>query len=96
MRSHKDIIHDHPCNDLETRCPKLGHEIRFSYCRLEAGDLPCSRAIACWQSRIPVVDILQQSMSEEQWVRFRTTEPRDKLSTLLEHLAAADHRKRTA
>jgi hypothetical protein len=95
MKSHKEIMNDHLYDDLEIRCPRLGHEIRFTYCRLEAGDLPCSRVIACWQSRIPVEDILQQSLSEKQWVSFRISEPGEKLSTLLDYAAAANRRKRS-
>ncbi|MGD0276107.1 MAG: hypothetical protein ABSB79_08625 [Syntrophales bacterium] len=95
MKSRKDTINDQHFDELEIRCPKLGHEVRFAYCRLEAVDLPCSRAISCWQSRVPVEDALRTSMNEEEWTRFRSNQPKDRLSTILDVMTAAGRRKKT-
>jgi len=82
------------CRKLVTRCPRLGHEITFSYCESEAGDLPCIRAVACWQARFPVEAYLRESLGEEAWNRFCSQEPRDRITSLLDLVEAAKRRQR--
>ena len=36
--------HDHHTR----RCPMLGHEVAFSYCRQPASPLPCRKIFDCW------------------------------------------------
>ena len=71
-------------DELMTRCPRLGCDITFGYCRVERGDLPCSRLIDCWYPSIPVESWLAKELSPEQMGRFAGTAPKDHLSTLLE------------
>lgn len=78
---------------LETRCPRLGHEVTFAYCRREAGDLPCSRAMACWEDRIPVAAFFAESLGKQNWERYRGRKERDKITTLLEIIEAAKRRR---
>lgn len=79
---------------LEIRCPKLGGEVTFAYCRQEGGDLPCRRVIACWYSYFPVEPYLRDSMSEETWNRFVNQTPKDKIITLVELVEEAKKRAR--
>jgi len=79
-------------DDLEIRCPRLGHEVRFAYCRNEAGELPCFRVLLCWESLIPVAALLQKQMTPEAWERFCQQESRDKVSSLIELIEAAKKR----
>lgn len=81
-------------DDLEIHCPRLGHEVRFSYCLKEAGDLPCFRFILCWEGRIPAEVFLRRKMTPEAWDRFSQQKSRDKVSSLVELIEAA--RKRGA
>jgi hypothetical protein len=39
MRHAINTDHD----SFEKRCPKLGHEILFSYCRQPGSDVPCAK-----------------------------------------------------
>ncbi len=79
-------------DDLEIRCPRLGHEISFAYCRKEAGESPCFRIISCWQARFPVEDFLKEQMTPEAWEEFRQQNSRDKVGSLIELIEAAKKR----
>jgi len=79
-------------DDLIIRCPRLGHEVPFSYCRRESGDLPCIRVLSCWESRIPVEACLRKQMTAEAWERFCRQEPKNKVSSLIELIEAAKKR----
>jgi hypothetical protein len=81
------------CNDLEMRCPRLGGEVTFSYCKWEGGDSPCLRVINCWQPVFPVETYLRESMSQDVWKSFSSQTPKDKVSTLIELIEAAKRRK---
>ena len=69
---------------LELRCPRLGGEVMFQYCKREGGDLPCPRILSCWSSFFPVEAYLRDQMSGEDWNRFTSRTPKDKVTTLLE------------
>ena len=69
---------------LKTRCPRLGLDIAFAYCRVEASDLPCVRILQCWGMVLPVETYLQETMGEKKWEEFCRQEPRDKVATLIE------------
>ncbi len=79
-------------DDLEIRCPRLGHEISFAYCRKEAGEWPCFRIISCWQYRFPVEDFLKEKMAPEAWEEFCQQKSRDKVGSLIELIEAAKKR----
>jgi hypothetical protein len=56
-----------PGNDFQIRCPKLGHQIYFSYCRTENFGLPCVKTLNCWHIYFPVVDFLREELTPEEW-----------------------------
>jgi hypothetical protein len=74
---------------LEVRCPRLGGEVMFQYCKEEGGDLPCPRILSCWSSFFPVEAYLRDQISSENWDRFTGQVPKDKVSTLLELIERA-------
>lgn len=80
--------HDH----LVIRCPRLGGQVTFAYCRREEGVLPCRRTIICWQGRFPVAAFLQTVLAEEDWHRWTNQRPQEKVTTLLELIEAAKER----
>jgi len=71
-------------DQLEIRCPKLGGQVKFAYCRREQGRIPCGRIIYCWQARFPVESFLKSYLSEEEWERCFHESPRTKMDTLIE------------
>jgi hypothetical protein len=77
---------------LELRCPRLGGEVTFCYCRKEGGELPCLRIITCWYPFFPVEQHLRESMTADLWDNFVYQTPKDKITTLIELIDAAKSR----
>ncbi|MCX5849737.1 MAG: hypothetical protein NTW65_09845 [Deltaproteobacteria bacterium] len=71
------------------RCPKLGDEITFSYCIQESGNLPCARIIRCWQAAFEVAALLKEHLTTGQWEQFTCTQPKDKVTNLIEIIEEA-------
>ncbi|HOF05534.1 MAG TPA: hypothetical protein PLH54_07980 [Syntrophales bacterium] len=78
---------------MEIRCPKLGHELTFAYCRREGGELPCARVVRCWEGLFPVAGYFREILSPEVWEAFHRRTPPDKMVSLLELIAQAEARK---
>ena len=74
---------------LEIRCPRLGGEVTFAYCRVEGGDLPCMRIVACWQRCLPIEDYLNEKLAPSQLERFAEQQPKERIITLVELIEAA-------
>jgi len=80
----------------EGYCRKLGHYVRFSYCRRrpedfgpprgEAAPLPCGRVADCWFERLPVEAYLRSNYSAEE-LKMILAPPPAKLDSILEILA---------
>ena len=81
--------HDHKL----IRCPKLGDEMTLAYCLEEAGDLPCARIITCWQGAFDVAALLRENLSPEQWERFTSAAPKDKVGSLIEMIEKAKRQR---
>lgn len=56
-----------PDDSFKIRCPRLGQQIQFSYCRQENMGLPCFKTLDCWYVHFQVVEYLRQKLSAEQW-----------------------------
>lgn len=80
----------------EMRCPRLGGEVQFSYCRRESGNLPCPRIMVCWQAFLPVEQFLMENMAPEDWEQFSRQQPKDKVTTLLDLIEATKKRTQKA
>lgn len=74
---------------LEIRCPKLGHQLQFSYCRAEHNNLPCSRSLVCWESRLPAEEFFRNTLTEKQWRNCFEDAPKPKVVSLLELIEKA-------
>ncbi|MHC1742580.1 MAG: hypothetical protein AB9873_06055 [Syntrophobacteraceae bacterium] len=79
-------------DQMEIRCPKLGGEVTFGYCRREGGRLPCQRALVCWQLYFPVEAYLKVRMNVEDWQRCFLTSAKPRIESLLECIEAAKKR----
>ena len=75
------------------RCPKLGDEMTFSYCLHEAGDLPCTRIIPCWQASFDVTALLRGCLAPADLERFAGAKPKDKMTSLIELIENAKRQK---
>ena len=83
-----------PDDSFQIRCPRLGHEIAFSYCRSESGDLPCRKVLDCWYPYFEVQRYLRDILTEEQWKAVFESPPKPKMVTLLELIEQAKKRQK--
>ena len=60
----KPTLIDHD-QDVLLRCPRLGHEINFGYCRQETRGKPCRLILDCWWERFDVRTFLRTHLPEE-------------------------------
>jgi hypothetical protein len=75
------------------RCPRLGHEITFSYCLQESIDLPCSRILHCWSPVFNIETMLQKKLPKDVWQKFINSQPKDKVTSIVELIEAAKAKK---
>jgi hypothetical protein len=75
------------------RCPKLGDEMTFAYCLQESGKLPCARIVRCWSLSFDVESFLKEKLTAKQWDSFMNSQPGDKVTSLIELIAAAKEKK---
>ena len=75
-----------PDNTFQIRCPKLGHQIYFSYCRQENMGPPCFKTLDCWYIHFQVVDYLKKELSVEEWQESFEKPPKQKMLSLVEIL----------
>ncbi len=88
------MLNEHD-QDVLARCPRLGQEITFGYCRQEAGSKPCRLILNCWWERFDVRGFLQAHLSEEamaQVERASASSPLPKALSLVELIEQAKQR----
>ena len=78
-----------PDKSFQIRCPRLGHQIYFSYCRRENEGLPCAKTLDCWYPHFPVVDFLRQDLSPAEWQDAFERPAKSKMASLLEMIEQA-------
>jgi hypothetical protein len=83
-------------DNLQIRCPKLGGEITFAYCKQENGGHCCSRALVCWQFTFPVAAHLKDTLTKDEWDRCFNQPPKDRMTSLLEVIEEAKKRHKLA
>ena len=81
-----------PGDDYTIRCPRLGHQITFSYCRTERGELPCFKTLDCWYQHFDVEGFFRQTMTEEDWERAFSKSGKTKMMSLLDLIEEAKRR----
>jgi len=88
------MLNEHD-QDVLPRCPRLGHELTFGYCRQEAGRKPCRLILDCWWERFDVRSFLQANLPEEvmaQVERAGAAPPPSKVLSLMEMIQQAKDR----
>ena len=83
-----------PDDSFQIRCPRLGHEIAFSYCRSESGNLPCRKVLDCWYPYFEVESYFREMLTEDQWQAVFETPPKSKMLTLFELIEQAKNRQK--
>ena len=82
-----------PTNEYKIRCPRLGHQIHFSYCRQENQGLPCFKTLDCWHTHFNVQTFLKAELTEDQWEKVFTRRVKPKMLSLLELIEQAKKQK---
>ena len=70
----------------QRRCPMLGHDIPFSYCRAPGSDLPCRRVFDCWWETFEA--FIRRHYSEADVEKILSA-PKDKRLSLVELIEKA-------
>ena len=83
-----------PEDSFQIRCPRLGHEIYFSYCVQENMGNPCFKILDCWFRYFDVVSYLKSKLTEEQWGRVAEHHPKPKMVSLVELIEKAKQNKK--
>ena len=78
-----------PGDDYLIRCPRLGHQISFSYCRMERGDLPCFKALDCWFEHFDVDGFFRRELTDEQMEKAFSRSGHSKMMSLLDLIEQA-------
>jgi hypothetical protein len=78
-------------NQHKRRCPRLGHDLTFEYCRSADGELPCRRVFDCWWEIFDVEGWARSNLTEEQIARL-TEPPKPKAVSLFELIEQARQR----
>ena len=80
-----------PDKAFQIRCPRLGQQIPFTYCRQENMGLPCFKTLDCWYHYFQVVEYLQEELSETEWHQCFEKPPQPKLLSLAELIEKAQN-----
>jgi hypothetical protein len=83
-----------PGDDYEIRCPRLGHQISFSYCRQENKGLPCFKTLDCWYSHFLVEEFMRKELTEEEWDAAFSRSTKPKAVSLIELIEQAKRVKK--
>jgi hypothetical protein len=76
------MIEEH--DTLIIRCPQLGGEVPFRYCRTVNEDLPCRKVMVCWEFRIEISKFLGEHYSMDKIELALTSPSKTRLDTILE------------
>jgi hypothetical protein len=82
-----------PFDDRQRRCPRLGHPVRFDYCRIGGENKrPCFKVFDCWWELFDVVDYFKQQLTAEEFESLACAPPPDKTASLVDLIRKAKQR----
>jgi len=64
------------------RCPRVGGEVTFRFCRFENNMLPCRFIVGCWQGQMGIEKLLHEHYSEDELNRIFAP-PKPKIESLV-------------
>ncbi|CCK79674.1 MULTISPECIES: hypothetical protein [Desulfobacula] len=82
-----------PKDDFTIRCPRLGHQINFSYCRSENSGDPCFKTLDCWYPHFDVHAYLKNSLKKDEFKKIFLNKAKPKVLSLFELIEQAKKRK---
>ena len=78
-----------PGKSVQIRCPRLGHEIYFDYCRRENMGRPCFKVVDCWYPYFKVEEFLKQELTSQEWADLFENPGKPKMVSLAEMIEQA-------
>jgi hypothetical protein len=84
---------DPPKDTFQIRCPRLGHQINFPYCRSENNGLPCFKTLDCWYNHFDVHAYLTDKLSKEDFEKAFLNKGKPKVSSLFDLIEQAKTNK---
>ncbi|WP_457551000.1 hypothetical protein [Desulfobacula sp.] len=84
---------DPPKDEVCIRCPRLGHQINFQYCRSENSGLPCFKTLDCWYPLFDVQAHLKDKLNKEEFQKAFLNKGKPKVSSLFDLIEQAKTRK---
>jgi hypothetical protein len=81
--------------DVLPRCPRLGHELTFGYCRQESRGKPCRLILDCWWERFDARAFLLANLPQEEMAQVEracSAPPPSKVLSLVEIIQQAKDR----
>jgi hypothetical protein len=81
-----------PDDTFQIRCPRLGNQIYFSYCRGENFGLPCGKILNCWYRYFDVENYLRSELSPQEFNRLFCVPPKSRVQSLMDMIAEAQKR----
>jgi hypothetical protein len=78
-------------DEKSRRCPRLGHEIAFGYCRQTDASTPCTKLLDCWFETFDVADWAKKSLAPRDLEKL-TAAPKPKMLSLVELIQQARQR----
>lgn len=79
----------HPDDDREMRCPRLGGQVTFGYCRQEASGNPCFKALDCWHVHFDAEHFFRMELGDTVFEQIFHAPPKPRLVTLVDLIAKA-------
>ena len=64
------------------RCPRVGGDVNFRFCRFENNMLPCRWIAGCWQTQMDINTFLQDHYSKQELDQIFAP-PKPKIHSLL-------------
>lgn len=74
----------------QRRCPRLGGDITFAYCRScgESGTV-CFKILDCWWERFDILSYLKKRLTPEEFESLQEAKPPSKIKSLIELIQEA-------
>jgi len=82
-----------PGDEFNVRCPRLGHQLAFSYCRSENRGLPCFKILDCWFEHFNVEGYLEAELDKKDWDSLVNRSGPKKIQSLVELISQAKKAK---
>ena len=87
------LLADPPSDEFSIRCPRLGHQINFPYCRSENNGLPCFKTLDCWYNHFNVHAYFTDKLTKQDFKKAFSDKGKPKILSLFDLIEQAKKKK---